>query len=216
MGAAAIPLIVMAAGTALQMNETARVERKQEDQQSAALIQREAKQRQADQRVDKELDQVAASTAEDERVERMGEYTAALRRGRTKQNQGLSETIGGQAFQADQSSAQQAVGEYGDTNAGLLSRIDAPTLQRQGEAFGYGRLGSDLNLVGREVQGDEFINQLRLRAIKRRPAVDFAAGMLSAAGGAMGGGGGLGGAASGAAVASQYPRYTQGLGTGPY
>ena len=72
--------------------------------------------------------------------------------------------------------------------AGIQARIDAPQLQRQDEAFGYGRAATDLDLIRRESQGDEFVNQLRLRAIRRRPGMDLLAGGLQGAGNSMAGG----------------------------
>lgn len=183
-----IPIALALAGTAVQASETARVERKQEDELGKQLIQRTAKQTQADDRVDQEVQELAGSTSEDERVKRLGEYMATLQRGKGTAQAGLTPQIGSSAFQKDSAQAAADVMTGAGNRAGILARIDAPQLQRQDEAFGYGRAATDLDLIKRQVAGEEFVNQLRMRAIRRRPEMDLLAGGLSAAGGSMAGG----------------------------
>lgn len=193
-----IPIALMAAGTLAQQSETERVTRKQDEATAQGLLSQSRRQQDADRRVNDEITNVASSTAADERAQRLGEYMTQLQRGRRQATAGLDTPIGGATFQADAGAARTGADSAAQTSAGLMSRIDAPQLQRQGEAFGYGRLATDIDMASRESRGQQFIDQLRLRGIRRRPEVDLLAGLATSAGGAMAGGGGgmmMGGAA---------------------
>jgi len=72
-------------------------------------------------------------------------------------------------------------------------------MQRQGEAFGYGHLATDIGLIGRESAGQRFIDELRLNSIRRSAGMDLAAGLMGAASGAVGAGASAAGAAGTAA-----------------
>lgn len=183
-----VPLLLSLGAAAVNANETARVQRKEEDTLNQQLIQRGAKQRTADERVDQEVQSLEGSRSDDERVQRLGEYMATLQRGKGMAQAGLTPQIGSSAFQSDAAQAAANVMAGAGQRAGIMARIDAPQLQRQGEAFGYGRAATDLDLIRRESQGDEFVNQLRLRGVRRRPEMDLLAGALSGAGSSMAGG----------------------------
>lgn len=91
------------------------------------------------------------------------------------------------------------ISNYGTTNANLLSAIDAPSLQRQGEAANLSRYGSALNEVKRQSAADQLLSQMRLQSIRPNPwltAVADGARAYSMA--SAGGGGGLAGSAGGA------------------
>lgn len=185
-----IPIAIMAAGALAQQSETERVTRKQDEATAQGLLNQSKRQQEADRRVSDEVATVAASTAADERAQRLGQYMTQLQRGRRQAVAGLESPIGGTTFQADTGAARAGADAAAQNTAGLMARIDAPQLQRQGEAFGYGRLATDIDMAARESRGQQFIDQMRLRAIRRRPEVDLLAGLASSAGGAMAGGGG--------------------------
>lgn len=113
-----------------------------------------------------------------------------LQRTRKQAVGGLEAPIGGMAFQGDAASARAGADTAAARTAGLMARIDAPGRQRQDEAFGYGRLATDIDGLSREAAGQHFIDQLRIRAIRRRPEMDLLSSGMIAAGGAMGGGSG--------------------------
>lgn len=185
-----IPLAIMAAGTLAQQSENERVTRKQDEATAQGLLSQSKRQQEADRRVSDEVVALENSTAADERTQRLGQYMDQLQRGRRQAVAGLEAPFGGQTFQAASGAARAGADAAAQTTAGLMSRIDAPQLQRQGEAFGYGRLATDIDMAARESRGQQFIDQMRLRAIRRRPEVDLLAGLATSAGGAMGGGGG--------------------------
>ena len=62
-------------------------------------------------------------------------------------------------------------------------------------------------MEARASRGQQFIDQLRLRQIRRRPEVDLLAGLATSAGGAMAGGGGGFAAAAPRAGANFYGSY---------
>lgn len=185
-----IPIAIALAGTAAQQAETQRVERKQDEATAQGLLNQSRRQQDADRRVNDEIAQLETSTAADDRAQRLGQYMQQLQRGQRQALSGLNSPVGGATFQADAGAARTGADNAAATTAGLMSRIDAPQLQRQEEAFGYGRLATDLGMEARASRGQQFIDQLRLRQIRRRPEVGLLAGLATSVGGAMAGGGG--------------------------
>lgn len=207
MGQAIIPIALMAAGTLAQQSENDRVIKKQDEATAQGLLNQSRRQQDADRRVNDEIAQLETSTAADDRAQRLGQYMQQLQRGQRQALSGLSSPVGGATFQADAGAARTGADNAAATTAGLMSRIDAPQLQRQQEAFGYGKLATDLDMEARASRGQQFIDQLRLRQIRRRPEVDLLAGLATSAGGAMAGGGGGFAAAAPRAGANFYGSY---------
>lgn len=207
MGQAIIPIALMAAGTLAQQSENDRVIKKQDEATAQGLLNQSRRQQDADRRVNDEIAQLETSTAADDRAQRLGQYMQQLQRGQRQALSGLNSPIGGATFQADAGAARAGADNAAATTAGLMSRIDAPQLQRQQEAFGYGKLATDLDMEARASRGQQFIDQLRLRQIRRRPEVDLLAGLATSAGGAMAGGGGGFAAAAPRAGANFYGSY---------
>lgn len=207
MGQAIIPIALMAAGTLAQQSENDRVIKKQDEATAQGLLNQSRRQQDADRRVNDEIAQLETSTAADDRAQRLGQYMQQLQRGQRQALSGLNSPIGGATFQADAGAARAGADNAAATTAGLMSRIDAPKLQRQQEAFGYGKLATDLDMEARASRGQQFIDQLRLRQIRRRPEVDLLAGLATSAGGAMAGGGGGFAAAAPRAGANFYGSY---------
>lgn len=191
--AQAIPYAIMAAATAAQVANSERTARKQ-DQQAAQGIQRQGRlQRQADERVNQQISDLEGSSSQQARAERQAQYMDTLRRNRASLEGGLTPGIGSETFRDDSARAVEGVHDFAGRSAGLLSRMDAPGMQRQDESFGYGRTATDLGMIGRESAGDRFLDELRIRAIRNNPWVDAAsqAAMGYASGmGAQGGGAG--------------------------
>lgn len=198
----AIALALAAASAGMQYHNTRQTARRQ-DQQAAQSIRNQTRiQREADDKVNAKVDELAGSTSRDDRQRAMDSYVAALRRGRGKTQAGFDPGFGSAAFQQGAEEAAQGVETYGLERAGLMSRMDAPTLQRQGEAVATGHLATDISRIGRESSGQRFIDDLRLRAIRRNAGLDLAAGLLGGAGGAVAGMGGGGAAADAFAPAT--------------
>lgn len=191
-----IPLALSAASagmTAYNTNKTA----KREDRALADSIRNQSmKQRQADARTAAELQKMQGSTSRDEEAQRMNQYSEQIRRNRAGLKGGLG-TVGGKDFAADAAAAGGLVESYAGETGNLMAQVDAPGMQRQNEAFGFGDLATDINLLQRESRGQAYIDELRRRTIKRNPWLDMAAGLTSAAAGSMAGGMGGGPASTG-------------------
>lgn len=159
-----------------------------QDQQAASAIQTQGRvQRQVDSRVDDEVRRLEGSTAADERAQALEGYMDTLSRNRRSLEGGLAPTIGSDTYRASSAQAAGDVNTYAQRAADLMSRIDAPVMQRQGEAFGYGRLATDIGTLARNAQGESFLDEMRMRAIRKNPLIDAAAGAMTAYGGSMAG-----------------------------
>lgn len=186
--AAALPLLLAAGSAGLSYVNT-RNTAKREDQALATQIRNQGdKQRKVDSRVNEEVTKLQGSTAEKSRKEGLDSYMQALLTNKAKTQNGLNPGFGSKAFQADAREAGADVNAYADETAGLMSRIDAPGQQRQDEAFGYGKLATDVGLLSREARGQNFLDELRVRNVRRNPGMDALSSFLGgAAGGNFGG-----------------------------
>ena len=121
----------------------------------------------------------------------MDSYLTTLRQG--QQNAGLNTGPGGfsEEYRRGTAEAGEQLGEYGTGRAGLLSRIDAPRLQRQNEGILFDTLGNELRMIGREASGQNYLDQLRLNSIRRDPWLDALSGVATSYGGSMAGRGGV-------------------------
>lgn len=194
-----IGALIALAGAAVQQNNTVQTEKRQDSELALQLRNQGVKQREADSKVGEEVKRLQSSTSDDSRRKALDSYSTALRTNRAKSSAGLTPAIGSDAFREGSAVAAQGVQDYGAETAGLMSRIDAPMEQRRAESFSYGNLGTDLNLISREAQGQRYLDELRLRAIRRNPGQDLLAAGLSAYGGAYAG---RGGSSSGATSAA--------------
>jgi hypothetical protein len=193
----ALALAAAAAGTSYYNTEKTA---SRQDQAAADAIRNQSKiQKEGDSKVNDTVAKLAASNAAAGREQRLDDYLQVLRRNKDTTTAGLAPTIGSDTFKADSATAANDAQGFAQKTAGLLSRMDAPQIQRQGEAFDYGKLATDLGLVGRESQGQQFLDQLRQSRIRRNAKLDLASGLLAAGAGAAAGGAGA--AASGAGSA---------------
>lgn len=179
--------------SAVQYENSEQTARRQDNQAATSILNQSRIQKSADTKVNDAVQELQGSNAADERQTRLDDYMGTLRRNRVATEEGLSPNVGSAAFKSDAGNAAAGVHDYAARTAGLLSRIDAPQLQRQGEAFGYGNLATDIQGIGRQSQGQSYIDQLRQNAIRRNAEMDLAAGVIGAAGGAMAGRAGSGG-----------------------
>lgn len=187
-----VGLGLAAAAAGAQAHNTRQTAKRQDQQAAQGIRQQGVRQQAADAKVNENLAAMEGSTAEGARAQRFDEYMDGLRRNRGSMQAGLAPTIGSRAFRDDSARAADDVQSYGERTAGLMSRMDAPSMQRQSEAFGMGNLATDIGLIGRQSAGDSFIDDLRMRAIRRNPWIDAAAQVGMSAGGAMAAGGGGG------------------------
>ena len=191
---------VALAGAALgayNQNETAK---KQDRQMAAQIRNQSAKQQSADAKIAAALTQQAGSNPQDEIAQQTNSYLETLRGG--QQRGGFNTGPGGysDAYRSDVDAAGLALDQYGVDRAGLLARIDAPGLQRQNEGIQFDMLANDIRGIGREAKGQDYLDSLRLGAIRNNPWIDALATGMKAYGSAKAGGGGSAGAGTSGAI----------------
>jgi hypothetical protein len=179
-----LALAALAAGTEYyNTQETA----KREDKQAAqSILDQMGIQKKANARTQQTIQQVQGSTAADARAQRLQDYMHTLNQAKARTTAGLTNpVVGGSTFQADSAAAANQAQNYGDQTAALLSRIDAPVVQRQQEGFDYGQLATDLNAIGHQSAGQAFLDRLKQASIRRNAKLDLAASLMSAGAGGV-------------------------------
>lgn len=178
-----VPLVISALGagaSAYNTRETA----KEADEVAAQGIRQQAKnQEEADSRVNAEVNALEQSSPEASRAQATENFLGQLKRTRGQAVAG-GPSGASSRYNADLEGATNDVSTFGTKVADTLARINAPGLQRQAEGQGFNRLSSDLSTIGRNSGADAFLNDLRLRGVKRNPWIDAGA---SVAGGVSGG-----------------------------
>lgn len=215
MGVAAVPLLMTAVSAGMSAYNTNKTAKRQDNQLAESIRGQSKLQKEQDARVNQEVTKLSGSTMDESRQKRMGDFMSQLGRNRQSITNGLTPNIGSDVFRGD--SAVAAEGALGEANnvAGLLATMDAPGMQRQAEGKGFGQLATDTDLMKRRSQGQQFIDDIRMRGIRRSTGLDLGAGLIGAMGSAYAGagaGGGLAGKAGftpvgqgGKAVYSSYP-----------
>lgn len=190
----AIALALAAASAGGQYINTQNTARRQDNEAAAGIRQQAARQREADSTVSDLIDKQAGSSGADEQANVLGQYMQQLRQAKAGSTTGLSQ-IGNVSDTARAAEADAALGvsDYGSKIASLMSAIDAPGLQRQNEAVDRARGGVALEGIGRNAEGDAFLNQMRLQGIRRNPWLDAFSSFASGAAGGMASGSGGGG-----------------------
>lgn len=185
-----IALGITLLGAAASAYNTQQTAKKQDRALAAQITQQGKKQQQASAKIAEALAAQAQSDPADEQAQQMESYLTTLRQG--QQNAGLNTGPGGfsEEYRRGTAEAGEQIGEYGTGRAGLLSRIDAPRLQRQNEGILFDTLGNELRMIGREASGQNYLDQLRYNSIRRDPWLDALSGVASGYGGAMAGRGG--------------------------
>jgi hypothetical protein len=158
-------------------------------------------QRGVDARVNEEVQNLERSTAADERAERLANYLQTVQSVKRRTNAGLDDAGAfGDDFVAAADVAKTDLAQQGATRANLMAGIDAPGLQRQGEAFRAGRLGSDIDAARRQSEGIDHMTRLRTSAIRPNGGMTALASLLGGVSSGLAGGGSA--AAGGASAVS--------------
>lgn len=190
-----VPLALTALSAGATYYNTQRTADKQDNALAAQIRQSGERQRQADAKVNDLITQQATSSSADERSGTLDQYMSQLRAQQGNATAGLNQ-VGAvsDAYRQSGADASLGVSEYGGKVASLMSRMDAPALQRVNEAIQQGRVAGDIDRIKRFAGGDDYLAQLRLQGIRRNPWID--AGAQLAGGAARGYGNGAGAAAA--------------------
>lgn len=181
----ALPMLLTAAGTAVQQAGANQADSDRRRALDANLRRQNDINNRAGQRVSQEIQRVAAANPETERAAAQNDFMEALRTAKAADG---GDDFGAPAgasdrFTADVGQARTAAGAEGRALAGNLAAIDAPRYARVNEARGFADTATDLSLLGRESQGQDFLAQLALaRANGSGAGLESVGGGLSAFG----------------------------------
>lgn len=197
-----VGLAAAAAAAGVSTYNTNRTISRQDSEAARGIASQGRIQRRTDQRVNEEVQNLERSSAMDERAKRLTDYMTTLGRVKRKTNAGL-ENVGafGDEFATAANDATASLDRQGAERADLMAGVDAPGLQRQGEAFNFGRLATDVNAFQRESNGADWLTRLRTQGIRRSPGLDALSSTLSGVASGAGSMGGSGSAAAGGASA---------------
>lgn len=211
-----IPLILAAVGAATTAYTQKQAADKQDNQLSASLRAQRDKQHEADQKTNALIAQQGNVDDSKQKGSSLAAFTQAI-----QQNQGNAvnplNQVGNvsDAYKKAGSDAVLGINKTGGNFADLVSSIDAPGQQRRDNIKNLDDYNSDINLIKRRNQGDDFLNQMRLRGIQPNPYGMLAGGLLSGAGKGIASGGGSYGTSAGGST-SGYDMYGSPSGTDAY
>lgn len=190
----AIALGLAAAASAAQAVNQRNMLKKQDAQAAEGIRGQAANQREASARINRTISDIGKSDSGKAKKTAGKQYLDQVQRSLAQANAGL--TARGLSSEFDERAGGAAASNvgFGNETADLLARMDAPVLQRQAEGNAVGDTGMDLSRIGGNVQGDQFVNNMKIQGIRKNPYVDIIAGLMGgAARGMAGGGGGTGG-----------------------
>lgn len=203
-----VPAVLAAVGTGVQANEMRRAEKNADETAAQGIRLQAGKQRDADVRVAQEVSSLEGSSPEKSQRAATDAFMQQLQRTRAAAQGGDQMGATSNAFEADSGRATADIDSYGRGRAGVLGRINAPALQRIDENVSRTRAGTDLGLIGRAANADQFLTQLRLQSTQPN--------QWALAGGQVLTGLGAGMASRGGAGSKPKPYGGTGYGSGPH
>lgn len=159
---------LVSAGAGYENNR--QVAKKQDNTLAAQLRRQGELQQQANQKTSQLIQKTAGSDDASAKSGLLQSYLQEMQQKSAGTNAGLKQ-VGNvsSAFTKAANDAALGVSQYGNTRANLVSAIDAPGLQRQGEAADLMQYGTDVGGIKQQSAADEFLANIRLRGIKANP-----------------------------------------------
>lgn len=192
-----VPAVLAAVGTGASYANQQQANQRQNDAEIQAMQNQDAITSKANAASRALTQQIAKDTPTNIANQATGDYVAQLRKNAAGSTQGGSTTGGTQTFgnstsslapvsgassryNADTAKSQQEVQNYGDIYAKEMGSIDAATRMRQNEGLAMGTLGTQLNTLGAQSYGQNFVDQLRSQvAGQANPWIGLASGLFS-------------------------------------
>ena len=184
-------------GAGVNYHNTEQTKKRQANELGRQIQQRSERQQDADKEIMDAVADRAGNNGDAARSSMLDQYINQVRAAQGSATSGLQQ-VGGvsSAYRQAANDAALGISDYAGDTASLMSRIDAPVRQRQGEAQQNAQLSTALGLIGSRSASDDFLSQLRLQGIRRNAGLDAFSQVASAYAGAAGGGGGGGANAS--------------------
>lgn len=159
-----IPLALAAASSGASAYNAHQVAKDTDNVAARGIRQQASRQQDIDQRVNQEVQAVGRSSPDDAARKSTADFLGALRR--TRGAASPTGITGGSRYNDESGALGDQVQAYGADVADTMGRINAPQLQRQQEGFGFSRLATDIGAQVRAANGDQYLNQLRQRAVR--------------------------------------------------
>lgn len=185
-----VPLLIAAASGGVSYYNGQQLEKDQNKVLSQGIHEQQGHQDEINQQTQELLSKFASSNPEADKAQSLAAYQAQLAKNKGVANSGLTHVAGASGdYQTGTQDAALGIADYGNMLSSLMSRIDAPEQQRQREGEMMGDYGVGVDREKRYAQGDEYINQLKLKSLHRNPWLDALSAALKGVG--MAGSGGL-------------------------
>lgn len=163
-------LALSAAGTGAGVVAQNQARARQDHEAAAGIIRQAELSRQANQKVQKNIQQVEQDDPNEDIAKRQATYMDALRRSQPTTNQALPAVAGGShRFAEDVTGAQDASTGEAATSAGLMARIDAPSIRLEREGQAANNTLSELSLLGDKSAHQDYLTRLRASMAQPNP-----------------------------------------------
>ena len=171
--ATAISLALAAASAGASYYNTQNTAKKQDRQLASQIESNAKKQKQASEVTDKLTKQYADSSPDKAKASLRDQYLQQLTAAGGQAKGGLSAPgTASDRFKSEAKAAALGLDENAAIDSDLAATLDSARLQREDEGIASRRAGTELGLIQRANQGDNFLDQLRLNAIRRNPGLD--------------------------------------------
>lgn len=178
------------ASAVVSQYNAAKTQKKRNQATMASLEEQARNQRKAAASVNENLDKLEQSSSQDEYQGRASQIRNQLRQKQAMALAGIQNTGGSEAVTEMAAAARPTAVGYGDDINRWISGIDAPMLQRQGEAWDRQNVENRLNVLRRNSAQEDALLRLKLAGIRENPWLSMLSQGLSAYSGAKGFGGG--------------------------
>lgn len=195
-----IPAVVAALGAGGEFVNQRNASQRQDNATAQGIMNQQKLESEAAGMAGKTTRDIARSDPNKIAAKSTGDYVAQLRRNAAGGSESdplksaLAPVAGASSrYNADKATAQTAVSNYGNEQAGQLGQIDAAVRQRQNEGGLMQTLQTSLNGVGARSQTQQYLDQLRAQqAGQKNPWVTLGSKLLMSGAAAYAGGAGPG------------------------
>lgn len=164
-----IPLAISALGAGATAYDQNRVARQQKEEATDLMKTQQRKQFQADALLNENTAALGQSSPEEERQKAMAGFLETLRANAGNAAGTSTDVASGGRYGEDAAAAKADIQNYGTNRSDMLSRIVAPSRQRQNERFAIGRTADEVSGVSRDADAERFLSQLRMQSIRANP-----------------------------------------------
>lgn len=191
-----VPAVLAAASAGTQAINQSQANSRQQAAETQSILNQEQLRQQANGQVRQLTNQIAQDNPNQIAAKSTGDYVSQLRKNAAGSTEGGSTKGGTQTggasvsslpaaagadarYGQDLANSQKEVQDYGDTYANEMGALDAATRMRTNEGLAMGTEEGNLNTLGLQSYGQNFVDQLRSQAAGQpNPWVSLGAGLL--------------------------------------